>query len=111
MLAAAALGGYNLLLWLRGARRPGLIAGHLLLGVAGAETLVMFLHNGGLADDDPARGTAKLALYLFGAAIFAGFAAPLLGKNNRQSANALLAAHVGTALAGLFVVLTIVSRL
>jgi hypothetical protein len=111
LVAAVALGAYNLTLWLRGARRPGLIAAHLLLGVGAAEALVVFLHNSHLADDDPARQTAKLALLLLAGAIFTGFAAPLLGKGRRQAANALLAAHVCAGLAGAFIVLTVVSRL
>ena len=111
LMAAAALGAYNLWLWLRGERRPVLIGAHLLLGVGGAEALVAYLHQSGLTDDDPARQTVKLALLLLAGSIFTGFAAPLLGKNARGAANALLAAHVCAGLAGIFIVLTFVSRL
>ena len=46
--AATALGAYLLLLWFRRARKPVLIGFHVLLGIGSAESLVVFLHTGGL---------------------------------------------------------------
>jgi hypothetical protein len=94
LTAAAGLGAYMLLLRFRNERRPGLIAAHLLLGVGGAEALVMLLHGSGLAEDSPTRGVAKLALGFLVAAIFSGFAAPMLGRNSPGVGNGLLTAHV-----------------
>jgi hypothetical protein len=70
LTAAAGLGVYNLWQWWQGRRSMGLIAGHLLLGVGGAEALVGVLHSSDLSDDDPVRHSAKLVLLLLGAAIF-----------------------------------------
>jgi len=103
--AAVALGLYNLWGWWKGVRRVGAIAAHLLLGVGGAEALVVALHNSGLADDDPTHRTAIRALLLLAAAIFTGLGAPLLRRSGY--ANLALAAHVGAGLAGFFLALTL----
>ena len=109
LTAAAGLGLCNLYEWWHGRRSMGSIAGHLLLGVGGAEALVGVLHSSDLADDDPVRHSAKLALMLLAAAIFTGFGAPLLRKSG--FANLALAAHVGAGLAGFLLVLTLTGRL
>ena len=62
--AASALGLYLLLLFLRGERRQGLIALHLLLGFGGLETLVMLLH--GTPTARPRRGRSRSARSLRG---------------------------------------------
>ena len=109
--AAVALGGYLLLLWVRKTRKPVLIGFHVLLGLGGAESLVVFLHMGGLDDDSPLRRLALVAGGFLAAAIASGFSAPLFGKTYRFAANSLLAAHVFTGLAGFVIVLAFVSRL
>ena len=109
LAAAVGVGLYNLREWWGGRRRMGLIAAHLLLGVGGAEALVGVLHGSDLADGDPLRHTAKLALLLLGAAVFTGFGAPLLRRSG--FATLALAAHVGAGLAGFFLVLTLGARL
>lgn len=107
--AAVGLGFYNLWGWWKGERRVGAIAAHLLMGVGGAEALVAALHGSGLAEDDPLRHTAKLALGLLAAAVFTGFGSPLLRKSGYS--HLALAAHVGMALAGFLLVLTLGGRL
>jgi len=109
LAGAAGLGVYNLMHWLRGERRPGLIAAHLLLGIGGAEGLVSILHGSSVGDDDPARATAKTALLLLAAAIGTGFAAPLLRKSG--FANLALAAHVCAGAAGFLLTLSLSGRL
>jgi hypothetical protein len=109
--AATALGAYLLLLWFQKARRPVLIGFHVLLGLGAAESLVVFLHTGGLEDDSAARRLALVAGGCLAAALASGFIAPLLGKSYRLAANSLLAAHVFSGLAGLLVVLVFVSRM
>ena len=107
--AAVGLGVYNLWGWWKGARRVGVIAAHLLLGVGGAEALVVALHGSGLPEDDPVRQTAKLALGLLAVAVFTGFGSPLLRRSG--FANLALAAHVGAGLASFLLVLTLGGRL
>ncbi len=109
--AAAALGAYLLLLWFRKMRKPVLIGFHVLLGLGGAESLIVFLHTTGLDDDAPARRLALVAGAFLAAAIASGFSAPLFGKTYRIAANSLLAAHVFSGLAGFLIVLAFVSRL
>ena len=109
--AAAALGAYLLLLWFKSTRRPVLIGFHVLLGLGGAESLIVFLHLGGLDDDSPTRRLALVGGGFLAAAIASGFSAPLFGKSYRSVANALLATHVFAGLAGFLIVLAFVSRL
>ena len=109
LAAAAGLGAYNLLLWSRGERRPGLAAAHLLLGVGGAEALVAILHGSDAAEGDPMRHTANMALLFLAAAILTGFAGPLLRKSG--FANLALAAHVCCGAAGFLLALSLGGRI
>lgn len=110
LTSAAALGAYLLLLWFRRIRRPILVAVHLMLGVGGTETLIMFVHNSDFAPDSLARRLALVAAAFLGVAIFSGFTAPLFGRNYR-AANAMLAAHVSCGVAGFLIALGFVSQL
>jgi membrane associated rhomboid family serine protease len=92
LTAAVALGAYNLWGWWNG-----------------VEALVVTLHSSGLPDDDPVRHTGRIAFYLLAAAIFTGFGSPLLRRTG--FANLAIAAHVGAALAGFLLVLTLGARL
>ena len=107
--AAVGLGLYNLFNWWKGVRRVGVIAAHLLLGVGGAEALVVALHGAGLAEDDPQRVAAIRALLLLAGAIFTGFGAPLLRRTG--AANLALAAHVLSGLLGFALALSLGLRL
>ncbi len=109
--AAAALGAYLLLLWFRDARKPVLIGFHVLLGLGGAESLVVFLHMSGPDDGSPTRQIVLVAGGFLAAAIASGFLAPVIGRSYRLAANWLLAAHVASGLAGFLIVLAFVSRL
>jgi hypothetical protein len=109
--AAAALGAYLLLLWFRNARKPVLIGFHVLLGLGGAETLVVFLHGSDLGEGSAARRVVLIAGAFLAAAIASGFLAPVIGRSYRVAANSLLAAHVASGLAGLLIVLVFVSRM
>jgi hypothetical protein len=98
---AAALGLYLGLCYLKGGRnRPMLIGSHLLLGIGGAEALL--LTHRSVASDGAASGgsQANLALGLIAAAIFAGFLAPVIGRYSRSTGSLALATHAALAAAG-----------
>jgi hypothetical protein len=97
--AAVLLGLYLGLLFLRGERRQGLIALHLLLGFGGLESFIMLLH--GTPDGAAAQpgSYGMVAAALFGGAGFIGFTAPLL-RRSPIAANMMLAAHVGVGALG-----------
>ncbi|MCP9626666.1 hypothetical protein NML43_06160 [Rhodopseudomonas palustris] len=103
--AATALGLYLGLLYLRGERKQGLVALHLLLGFGGLETLVMLLH--GTPDGATAAGSlsfGKVAAGLFAVSAFSGFIAAL-ARRSPVAANVLLGTHVTVGLAGFVLVL------
>jgi hypothetical protein len=107
--AASALGLYLLLLFLRGVRKPGLIALHLLLGFGGLETLVMLLHgspDGTGPSSDVSFG--KIAAGLFAVSAFSGFIAAL-ARRSPVAANVVLGTHVTVGLAGFALFLAWVS--
>ncbi|QDL97261.1 hypothetical protein [Rhodopseudomonas palustris] len=107
--AATALGLYLGLLYLRGERKQGLVALHLLLGFAGLETLVMLLH--GTPDGTPAAGSisfGKVAVGLFAVSAFSGFIAAL-ARRSPVAANVLLGTHITVGLAGFALLLAWVS--
>ncbi|WP_322516906.1 hypothetical protein SR870_04850 [Rhodopseudomonas palustris] len=107
--AATALGLYLLLLFMRGERRQGLVALHLLLGFGGLETLVMLLH--GTPDGAAPTGSVsfgKIAAGLFAVSAFSGFIAAL-ARRSPVAANVLLGTHVTVGLAGFALVLAWVS--
>jgi hypothetical protein len=107
--AASALGLYLGLLFLRGERRPGLIALHLLLGFGGLETLVMLLHgtpDGAGPSSDVTFG--KIAAGLFAVSAFSGFVASL-ARRSPVAANVVLGTHVTVGLAGFALFLAWVS--
>ncbi|ABD07672.1 conserved hypothetical protein [Rhodopseudomonas palustris HaA2] len=107
--AATALGLYLLLLFMRGERRQGLVALHLLLGFGGLETLVMLLH--GTPDGAAPMGGisfGKIAAGLFAVSAFSGFIAAL-ARRSPVAANVLLGTHVTVGLAGFALVLAWVS--
>jgi hypothetical protein len=108
--AAAGLGGYVLLLWFRKARRPGLIAVHLLLGAAALEMLFAFLRLKDLGDNGAASRLGTIAVTLMALAMFSGFVAPVLGKQHRTAANSLLATHVCSGVAGFLMVLALAAQ-
>jgi hypothetical protein len=107
--AASAIGLYLGLLYLRGERKQGLVALHLLLGFGGLETLVMLLH--GTPDGATSSGNisfGKLAAGLFAVSAFSGFIAALARKSP-VAANVVLATHVSVGLAGFALFLAWVS--
>ena len=110
-LAAAALGAYILLLWFRRARRPTLIGLHLILGAAALETLFAFMRNVDIDEHGRAHSLGFTAGCFMALAMFSGFCAQLLRNQPKVVSNALLATHVGSGLAGFFIVLAFVSQL
>jgi len=107
--AATALGLYLGLLFLRGERKQGLVALHLLLGFGGLETLVMLLH--GTPDGASLSGSVsfgKIAAGLFAVSAFSGFIAAL-ARRSPVAANVLLGTHVTVGLAGFALVLAWIS--
>jgi hypothetical protein len=107
--AASALGLYLGLLYLRGERKQGLVALHMLLGFGGLETLVMLLH--GTPDGASPTGSisfGKIAAGLFAVSAFSGFIAAL-ARRSPVAANVLLGTHVTVGLAGFALVLAWIS--
>jgi uncharacterized BrkB/YihY/UPF0761 family membrane protein len=109
--ASAAFGAYNLRLWFRRARRPELIALHLFLGAAAMEMVLAFLRNIDLDANGRAYNFGFAAICFMALAMFSGFCAALLRNQPKAVTNALLAAHVGSGVAGFFIVLAFVSKL
>ena len=104
--AASALGLYLGLLYLRGVRKQGLVALHMLLGFGG---LVMLLHgtpDGATTTDSVSFG--KIAAGLFAVSAFSGFIAAL-ARRSPIGANVLLGTHVTVGLAGFALFLAWVS--
>ncbi|NVN86141.1 MAG: hypothetical protein HXX15_08615 [Rhodopseudomonas sp.] len=109
--AATAIGLYLGLLYLRGERKPGLIAFHLLLGFGGLETLVMLLHGTPNGAAGATTGTfGYTAAGLFGVSAFSGFVAAL-ARRSPVAANVVLGTHVTVGLAGFALFLAWVSTL
>ncbi|MGX7742537.1 hypothetical protein [Rhodopseudomonas parapalustris] len=106
---ATALGLYLGLLYLRGERKQGLVALHLLLGFGGLETLVMLLH--GTPDGAQAAGNislGKVAVGMFAVSAFSGFIAAL-ARRSPVAANVVLGTHITVGLAGFALLLAWVS--
>jgi hypothetical protein len=102
----AGLGGYSLLLWFRKARKPAIIAFHVLAGLAGTETLMANIHMSDLPAESPVRALGLAAAICFAVAVLSGLIAALVGKDQRQLANWLLGLHVVSALAGFLLALS-----
>ncbi|KIZ40999.1 MULTISPECIES: hypothetical protein [Rhodopseudomonas] len=111
LTAASALGLYLGLLFLRGERRPTLIAFHLLLGFGGLETLVMLLHGtpNGAEGASNAASLGTIAAGLFAVSAFSGFVAAL-ARRSPVAANVVLGTHVTVGLAGFALFLAWVSN-
>ncbi|WP_294534439.1 hypothetical protein [uncultured Rhodoblastus sp.] len=97
---AVGLGFYGLVLLLRKARNPTIIAFHVLAGLGAIETLFGFLRMSELAADSPVRALGITAAKWLGAAVVTGALTPFVGKGRPLLANTLLLVHIGSALAG-----------
>jgi hypothetical protein len=111
LVAAAALGAYLLLLYVRGVRKPVLIGLHLLLGFGGLETLVVLLKGTPNSDGFPAGPYGNVAAGFLALAAFSGLLAPIIGRRSNGTANLMVITHVGMGLAGLALCLAWVSSL
>jgi hypothetical protein len=102
LAAAALLGVYLGVLYLRGAKRPNVLSAiHLLLGVGGLEflSIVYRLRPGGAVMRSEAfLPTAGL---LFALAVLSGFTKPMIGRRWPKSLNWILSLHAAAGLAGL----------
>lgn len=101
LIGTALLGGYLLLLYLRKERKPVLIGVHLLLGLASLEIMVLLLRGTPNSDGFPPGKYGNVGLGLIALAVFIGFLAPILGRDNRTKSNLLMASHVSAGLAGI----------
>lgn len=107
---AAVLGLYALVLLLKKARNPVVIAFHLLAGLGGVEILIGILHVSDFDADSPVRALGMTAAKIFGVALAAGALIPLFGKGRPQLVNLLLTIHVGAALAAFVTTLLFVRQ-
>ena len=111
LAAAAGLGVYIGLLYLRGQRRAGLIGLHLLLGLGGLEGIVILLRgtpNGNAAAGGSLGNTAAAVLVI---AAFAGFISPVIGRRSRKNGDVALVAHVGAGALGVLLFLVWVASM
>jgi hypothetical protein len=100
LLAAATLGTILLLHYLKGrARRPGMLAAHLILGAAALEQMAMLLRGTPDGEGVALAGAGKLAAGLIAVAMGLGFATPLV-RHSRSTMNTMLTGHVTLAAAG-----------
>ncbi len=81
-------------------RRPVLIGAHLLLGAGTLEQIAVLLH--GLPDGRviEVQTLGRVALMLIAAALLFGLCAPLVSRQSRRGAEALLVGHAGLGVAG-----------
>ena len=112
LAAAAALGSFLGILYLRGLRRkPVLIGTHLLLGAAGLEQMAMMLRgapNGAVVQPGV---LGNLAAGFVAAAMFSGLVAALLPARSRRVIDVALATHASVGFAGLALFLAWASNL
>jgi Na+-transporting NADH:ubiquinone oxidoreductase subunit NqrD len=108
--ATAGLGVYNGLGYLRGQRRVGLVAVHLLLGIGALEGLLILLRGTPDGDVTPGGSLVATAAALFAAALFIGLLAPILHRRSKRSAEGALVAHVGAGTLGYLLFLVWVAR-
>jgi hypothetical protein len=92
------MGAVLLVLFLRGQHRPGLVALHVLLGLAALEPLMLVLRStpGGSA----ATRLAMVAGCFLAWSLFSGFIRPMIAERSSRNGNAVLATHVGAGLTG-----------
>ena len=91
VIGAASLGGYLLLMYFRGIRKPIAIGFHLILGIGALEMMVLLLKD--LSDDTTPNRIGNVAIALLALAAFVGLIMPILGRRSRTWANSLLAVH------------------
>jgi hypothetical protein len=99
--AAVASGIYAGVRFLRRRRHVVLNGIHLLLGAVSVETTVVMMRGAPDGTVRPFEPAALVAVAFFALAMLSGFAAPLLAKSFRRSANAMLVAHAAAGLVGL----------
>ena len=100
MTAAVGLGLFVGALYLRGVRRPALIAFHFLLGALGLEGFVQFLHGPSSHGADRAGSFGNVAVIFFLATLILGLVASLLVRELPKSSKFVLATHAGAGLTG-----------
>jgi hypothetical protein len=95
LLATVTLGAIMGRNYLRGIRRPGMNAIHLLLGAASFEGLIALLRNSSADPANQSGSTGRYVIYLLGFAFFTGIVGPIWRKSYKRSGEALLVTHVG----------------
>lgn len=110
LTAAAALGVYLGVLYLRRVRRPALIGVHLLLGAASMQVTLMMLRGMPNGESAPATTIGLAAAACLAAAMFSGLLAPLIGRGSRQAANIAVLSHATAGLGGFLLFMTWILR-
>ncbi len=111
LIAAVALGGYNLWLRLRGLRKPMVVGAHLMAGIGSLVVLVFFLKDANAGEGIAAGPFGNVAAAFLALAVLSGLLGPILGRDSRQIANALLAVHATCGAAGFVTALAWFNRL
>jgi hypothetical protein len=96
--------------YLKGIRKPGLIAAHLLLGAAALEQVAMLLRGSPSGGEWPNESLVKTAGLLLAIGMGLGFATPLV-RHSRQTMNTVLVGHIGAAAAGFVLFLAWLARM
>lgn len=96
--------GLGLLLglrYLRGLpRKPVMIGAHLLLGAGTLEQIAVLLHGTPSGDVIADQMLGRVALVLIAGALLFGLCAPLLSRQSRRGAEALLVGHASLGALG-----------
>jgi hypothetical protein len=98
--AQVALGAANLAYRLRGQRKGNLIGAHFMLGIGAVAVVVFFLKDINGGEGIPAGSYGNVAAGLLALALFIGLINPVWARDNPVLSNALLVAHVASAVGG-----------
>jgi hypothetical protein len=110
MVATVVLGVVLGIFWLQRIRKPVLIGVHVLLGLAGTEQMVLMLQGTPSGITLASSEVSTWALAALAAAMFTGFAAPVMGRVLRRAANATLMGHVFVGALGFILFLSWVTK-
>jgi len=110
MVAAAALGGYNLVRYLRGVRELQLVAFHPMTRLGALAVLVFYLKGVNNGEGLPAGYLGNGAAALLALAAFSGLVSPVLEPKSQLRSHLILVAHVTCGVAGIIAAIVWVNR-
>jgi tryptophan-rich sensory protein len=105
LTAAVALGLTLGVLYLRGVRKPGLVAVHVLLGLAALETMMLVVRS-----TRASTTAAMVAAGFLAWSAFSGLIRPMIADRNKRHGEGLLITHAAAGLTGFVVFLIWAAR-